>query len=106
MINSEKQKLLQQLDANHNFWEEIYYKALEELNDVKVNYGDYMVTQPIDCEKELKRLPEADYELCTALLTMLLREDHFSNGSFEKRCRVEQVQPIIDRMIQLLNISD
>ena len=36
-----------------------------------------MITEPIDCNEELKRVPGADYELCTALLTMLLREDHF-----------------------------
>ncbi|MDD4370576.1 MAG: DUF6508 domain-containing protein [Anaerostipes sp.] len=94
------------MDTSHNFQEEIYYKALEELHDLRENYSDYMVTHLIDSEKELKRLPEADYELYTALLTMLLREDQFSNGSFEKRCRAGQVQPIIDRMIQLLNISD
>ena len=44
-----------------------------------------MITEPIDCNEELKRVPRADYELCTALLTMLLGEDHFSNGSFERR---------------------
>ena len=41
-----------------------------------------MITEPIDCNEELRRVSGADYELCTALLTMLLREDYFSNGSF------------------------
>ena len=31
----------------------------------------------INTDEELKRLPSADYDLCCALITMLLREDHF-----------------------------
>ena len=33
-----------------------------------------MITEPIDCDEELERISGADYELSTALLTMLLRE--------------------------------
>ena len=102
MDNLEKKKLLQELDANCNFREAIYYEVLEKMEDLKPNYRDYMLIEPINCDEELKRLPDADYELCSALLTMLLREDHFSNGSFERRCRDGQVQPIIDCMISQL----
>ena len=35
------------------------------------------------------------YNLCCTLLTMLLREDHFSNGSFERRFRMGQVTQMI-----------
>ena len=35
-----------------------------------------MTTAPIDVETELKGLPGADYDLCEAFLTMILREDH------------------------------
>lgn len=45
----------------------------------------------------------ADYELCTALLTAILREDHFSNGSFERRQRAGQVDEILKRMVAELN---
>ena len=69
---------------------------------MKYNYGDYMITEPIDCQEELKRLPEADYDLCCALLTMLLREDHFCNGSFERRYKAGEVKLILDRMLALL----
>ena len=71
--------------------ETVYYEVWEKLGDLRVNYGDYMTTEPINCDEELKRLSEADYELCTALLTMLLSENHFSNGSFGRRCRDGQV---------------
>ena len=40
-----------------------YVKLLEDLGDLKTNYGDYMITEPIDCDEELERIPRADYEL-------------------------------------------
>lgn len=45
----------------------------------------------------------ADYELCTALLIAILREDHFSNGSFERRQRTGPVDEILKRMVAELN---
>ena len=77
MTNSEKIKLIQSLIGEQ--CESRVYEALEDMGDLKTNYSDYMITGPINCDEELKRVPEADYELCTALLTMLLREDHFCN---------------------------
>ena len=47
----------------------------------KSNYTDYLITEPIDLVEELKRVPEADYELCTALLTMLVKEEIPENAS-------------------------
>ena len=79
-----------------------YYDLLEKLGDMKYNYWDYMTTEPINCNEELKRLPTADYELCTALLTMLLREDHFCNGAFERRFEAGEVTPILERMVEVL----
>ena len=102
MTNTEKQRVLQDLKNTETCSVSSYYEALENLEDMKYNYGDYMITEPIDCNKELERLPEADYDLCCALLTMLLREDHFCNGSFERRYKTGEVQPILDRMIVLL----
>lgn len=83
--------------------EEIYYKLLEDMGDLKKNYSDYMTTEPINIGEELNRVPEADYELCTALLTALLREDHFSNGSFQRRQRAGEVNMILERMLAVLS---
>ena len=47
-------------------------------------------------------LETANYDLSCALLTMLLREDHFCNGSFGERQRKGQIQPIINHIIDLL----
>lgn len=102
MTNTEKRKVLQNLMNTDTCSVSSYYEALENIKDMKYNYGDYMITEPIDCQEELKRLPEADYDLCCALLTMLLREDHFCNGSFERRYNAGEVKLILDRMLALL----
>ena len=82
---------------------DLYVDLLKTMGDLKTNYGDYMITEPIDCDEELERISGADYELCTALLTMLLREDHFSNGSFERRFADGQVLPVLVRMKDVLS---
>ena len=82
---------------------EKYYELLENMGDLKTDYHTYATTEPINCDKELERVPKADYELCTALLTMILREDHFSNGSFERRQRLGQVNAILKRMLETLS---
>ena len=88
---------------DHPNTEELYYDLLERMGDLKKNYWDYMSTEPVNCDIELKRLPEADYDLCAALLTMLLREDHFSNGALRERYEAGQVDAILHRMIVLLD---
>jgi hypothetical protein len=102
MTTTQKINLLNALISERILSEGVFYDTLEKCGDLKFNYYDYMSTHPTNCDLELTRLPDADYDTCCALLTMLLREDHFSNGSFEKRQRAGQVKPIVDRMISLL----
>ena len=82
-----------------------YYETLEDINAIKHHYYDYMVTEPINADEGLKRFSSADYDLCCALITMLLREEHFSNGSFGERFENGDVTPIVERMIALLKDS-
>ena len=102
MNNYDKVSLFEQLNRNNGLELELFYEVLEQCDALKTNYHEYMTTAPINCYEELLRVPTADYELCCALLTMLLREDHFSNGSFDRRQRRGQVKPIIQRIIFLL----
>ena len=102
MESSQKIVLLKSLSGGGVFRTELFYDMLEKCGDLKINYADYASTHPINCQQELLKLPSADYDTCCALITMLLREDHFSNGSFEERQRAGQVKPIINRMISLL----
>ena len=104
MNNEDKHKELQRLKESVS--ESDYYDTLEKMGDMKYNYGDYLITEPIDCDMEPARSKDADYELCCVLLTMLLREDHFSNGSFESRYRAGQVKPIVEKMITLLSSGE
>lgn len=102
MTNQEKIQAIQAV-MDHPGTERTYYGLLENLGDLKGNYADYMTTEPINCNEELQRVANADYELCTALLTAILREDHFSNGSFQRRQRAGQVDEILKRMVAELN---
>lgn len=99
---NDKISQFQKLNCEDVFCVDYFYDVLENCNALKTNYHEYMTTAPINCDEELIRLSTADYDLCCALLTMLLREDRFSNGSFERRQRCGQVKPIIERIIKLL----
>ena len=101
----EKIALFQTLNKNEIIREKMFYDVLEKCGDLK-DYSDYMTTHPINCDVELRRLSTADYDLCCALLTMLLREDHFNNGAFERRQRKGQVKPIVERIIKLLSSEE
>lgn len=96
---SRKVQILQTLLEKPNPSVSDYYEAMEKTQTLISNYTDYMETGPINCDRELLRLPEADFALTCALMTMLLREDHFCNGSFKRRLRVGQVKPILQQMI-------
>lgn len=99
MTNQEKIQRIQSA-IDHPGRAAQYDRLLEELGNLKYNYGDYMTTAPINCDRELERLPEADYALATALLTMLLREDHFSNGALRRRLASGQLNAVLSRMIE------
>lgn len=105
MTKAEKIRRIQGILELRDPREDLYADLLKTMGDLKNNYGDYMITEPIDCNEELKRVPGADYELCTALLTMLLREDHFSNGSFDQRFADGQVLPVLMRMKDVLSVG-
>lgn len=80
----------------------LYYQTMEAAEWMKYNYADYANTHPVNVNEELRRLSDADFDLCCALMTMLLREDHFDNGSFERRKEKGDVESILLRMKSLL----
>lgn len=83
-----------------------YYDQLQDLDMIEYNYGAFLVTEPINVESELRRVFDADMALCKALLTMLFREDHFDNGSFDRRVEQGDVKLIVERMRDLIRESD
>ena len=103
MKREEKIEMIQEIIEKKDPYIGLYAELLLSMGDMKLNYRDYMITEPIDCDEELERISGADYERCTALLTMLLREDHFSNSSFERRFADGQVLPVLVRMKDVLS---
>ena len=86
-----------------------YYSQLENLDVIMdetglivSDYGSYMVTEPLNVDEEVRRIIDADFDLCRALLTLLFREDHFVNGSFDTRVERGDVKLIVERMRDLL----
>lgn len=71
------------------------------MGDIKYNYQDYL-TGNLSLSEELKRIPTADYELCTAILTTILREEYFSFGSFEPRVWNGDITLVLKRMLDVL----
>ena len=106
MMSYNKTALLKYLSCKDYFELDYLYDVLDECNALKSNYNEYMTTAPINCDEELLRLPDADIDLCCALLTMLLREDYFCEGSFDRRQSRGQVKLIIDRIIYLITTDN
>ncbi|MBQ9849325.1 MAG: hypothetical protein IJO36_01350 [Clostridia bacterium] len=103
MTNNGKAELLKIKPSQPCCLADYYQNLLEKIGGLKRQYYDYMITEPINVDEELKRVETADFDLCGALLTLLLREDHFAQyGCFERRCEKGDVQRIIDRMIYVL----
>jgi len=103
LTKAEKIRMIREVLELKDPQEDLYVNLLRKIGDLKNNYGDYMITEPLDYNKELKRIPSADYELCTALLFMILREDHFTNGSFDWRFADDQVLLVLERMKYVLS---
>ena len=99
---SNKIKLLQKIATTDVLQETYIRDTIYKCGFLKSDYNQYMSEHPINCDRELLHLSSADYDRCCALLTMLLREDHFCNGAFEYRIRNGDVKLVIDRLIYIL----
>lgn len=94
MRKIEKIRLLEEMKRSRS--KEKILKKMEQLGIYKKNCNDYLVTEPVDIRKELERIPEADYELCSALLSVLVRQADFLSY-------LAEIRQTIDRMIFLLS---
>ena len=101
---TEKLKKIQLLLNQKNLYEDQFEELLAVTGDWKSNYTDYLITEPINFVEELKRLPEADYELCTALLTMLVKEEIPENAS-DKTFVDHKGFLILERMNKILGVG-
>lgn len=92
--------VLNNLIEMHPMRKEAYYSALKALNLLIIDDQKFFHI-PIDPDEELKSLPRADMERCGALLSMLLREDHWFENAFDERLMQGWPQKIVRRMISL-----
>ena len=101
---TEKLKKIQLLLNQKNLYEDQFEELLAVTGDWKSNYTDYLITEPINFVEELKRVPEADYELCTALLTMLVKEKKSENIA-DKMFVDYKGFLILERMNEILSVG-
>lgn len=100
MNTAEKITALREFISNPNLYQ--LYELLEKIDLIKYNYSEYMTTAPINCDEELKRVPHEECDVVCAIMTMLFREDHFSNGALMERHEKGQVIPVLKRIVELL----
>ena len=99
MTTSEKIKKIQAVLASKTLRLEHYCKLFDEMEDNVYNYTEFVES---NVDKEIKRLPNADYHMCCCLMTLIFREDYVMNGKFRKRYESGMVTSILERMILLL----
>jgi hypothetical protein len=103
MTNDEKIKKIQALIDSKPPRLEHYYKLFEEMGDIEYKYTEYVES---NVDKEIRRLPNADYHMCCCLMTLIFREDYFMNGKFKERYDSGMVTDVLKRMILLLKGED
>lgn len=75
-----------------------FYKALEQAGFIDYQYKSKFRTQPINVDFELRKLKDADLNFTRALITAIIREDHFSNGSFDERLENGEVIKVLKKL--------
>lgn len=99
MTTSEKIKKIQAVLDSKTPRLEHYCKLFDEMEDNVYNYTEFLES---NVDKEIKRLPNADYHMCCCLMTLIFRENYVMNGKFRKRYESGMVTSILERMLLLL----
>lgn len=76
-------------------------KILAKWPGLRNDYRDYLITEPVDYRQELERTPDADYDLCCALLTMVVRKEETPGKAFETYVYNGDVIRLLNRMIKV-----
>lgn len=80
----------------YNF--EDFYYTLEKADFIDFNYSNQLKTKPIDINYELKLLKGSDFDFVKALLTGIIRENYFCNGSFDERVENGDVIRVLKKL--------
>lgn len=96
MTNDEKIKKIKAVLDSKSPRLEHYYTLFEEMDDIVYNFTEFVES---NVDKEIKRLSNADYQMCCCLMTLIFREDYIMNGRFKKRYDSGMVTSILERML-------
>jgi len=75
-----------------------FYQTLQYSEFIDYNYSEHLSTTSVFIQQELKMLKSADFIFIKALLTAMLREDRFDNGSFERRLESGEVSRVLRKL--------
>ncbi|MGM0395682.1 MAG: DUF6508 domain-containing protein, partial [Bacillota bacterium] len=84
------------IDSESDFLETVYRADLMDRD-----YASNLTTKPIHIEEEMKKIDDADYVISRAILTAILREDHFTNGSLIERIENGDLLRVLKKLKKL-----
>lgn len=87
--------------SEYNF--EDFYKTLDQAEFIDFEYGSHLTTNPINIDIELEKLRGADFSFVKALITAIIREDHFINGAFDERLEKGDVVRVLNKLRSCYN---
>lgn len=83
----------------------VFLQSLYNADFIDRQYHKYLSTSPIDVDAELRALNNADFNRARALLTAIIREDHFSNGAIERRIENGDLVAVLKKLRKLYKES-
>lgn len=108
MTNEEKIKLLK--DFKNNNLKDVgkCVETLSEMGDLRGDYAEILKWEefkgPDEFDKAVEKYAESDdYDVLSALLTFLTREETVDFGAFAERVEKGDVGKVVDRMITILS---
>lgn len=78
-----------------------FLKSLHQSGLMDSQYYDHMTTRPICIDEEMQQLANADYSFIRALLTAIVREDYYENGSLTKRIKNGDLAKVLKKLKKL-----
>ncbi|MBV1756434.1 MAG: DUF1643 domain-containing protein [Dethiosulfatibacter sp.] len=84
------------VDFESDFIRSFYQSGLMD-----IQYLEHMTTRPICIEEEMKHLDNADYAFSRVLLTAIMREDYFDNGSLMERIKNGDLVRVLKKLKKL-----
>lgn len=89
------------LKSNNIDFKSDFIKSFYQSGLLDIQYCDHMTTRPISLDEEMNHLDNANYAFSRALLTAIMREDYFENGSLMERIKTGDLVKVMKRLKKL-----